>query len=160
MEGAADASMSRGASVMTLKPTGPQFAPRDLAARLPLAGDTILAGALRPVHRGVGTSDQLDSSVAVLRHRHSDRGGHPEIVVSYGEGLMEGGEYTLRDIHDSVPVGVRAQDDELVTAEPRDGVCGAGGREDAFGNPLEDGVSSVVPEGVVDGFERVAVHEE
>ena len=56
-------------------------------------------------------------------------------------------------------VDVSADEDELVAAEAHHDVLGTGAVREAFADGHEDGVSDVVPVGVVDGLEVVEVDE-
>jgi DNA-binding transcriptional LysR family regulator len=132
--------------------------------RLVPGGGHLQAGApaLRPVHRGVGATEQLRR-----RQRAVDTDGHTEgrtdgdrRTVVHDEAVGDGGPQPFGELPGVVRAGHRvADDDELVTAETGDGVAWP----DGAGQPCRDlpqqRVASGVPQHVVHRLQPVDVGE-
>ena len=138
------------------------------ARQRPLAGDLVeqhhtrAAGALGPVHRGVGVADQVVGIlVRIGGDRDADaRRGH-RLARLQVEGQAERLEHALGHRHRvAVVEDVLAQDHELIAAEPGQRLVAAQGVTDPLGHRLEQLIAGAVAEAVVDHLEAVEVEEQ
>ena len=122
------------------------------------------AAPLGRVHRKVGVSNQVgrpgSGGVAALRGRDPDARGQPSGAAVEVEGLVEDALETLGQCDSARRVTVPAEDDELVTTEPADGVLRPGPGDQPPGDLAQQVVTHLVSQGVVDVLEAVDIQEE
>ena len=119
--------------------------------------------ALRPVHGGVGVSDQLLRSGrrALRDHRDPDAAAQRQLLVGHGERLGEGLEDAVRGVGRLLDaVDVLEQERKFVAAEARRRVRGADARGEALRDLGQHLVAGRVTEAVVDRLEVVEVEED
>ena len=126
--------------------------------------DPVAAGRLGRVHRQVGVTDQVGGAHPRgrgLRGRGDpDADAQPHHPPAQVEGPVDAGPAAVGEGLRAGGVAVAAQHDELVPAEPADGVAGPGGAGQPRGDLPQQVVAGVVAEGVVDVLEAVDVEEE
>jgi len=116
---------------------------------------------LGSVHRVVGLAEEVDRLGVVASDRHADARAHEQGLGVDFEGLLQdGGDPLDRGVNLEVVLHVFDDDDELVPAEPRDGVRTSQPAEHALRDLREQAVARVVPETVVDELEPVEVEEQ
>ena len=123
--------------------------------------DTTPTSILGAVHRGIGVADELVGRVvATGPDRDTDRGGEHHLVGIQDERSAQRFVETAREVGDLVDVvHLVAEHDELVAAEPRDGVALTRPRPQPLGNVDEQRVTDVVAEAVVDVLEPIQVEQ-
>ena len=113
---------------------------------------------LRGVHRDLGVLEQRVDVGAGVRHRdEADARRHRQRQATY---LDLGGDHVAQAPQRVLGVGDVTEDDpELVPAQSRDGVAGAHVGADTLGQPSEELVPALMPEGVVDVLEVIEVDD-
>ena len=123
--------------------------------------DAAPAALLGAVHRVVGFAQQLGRVGLVARDRDADARAHEQgLGVDLERLLQDRRDAIDRGVHLEVVLHVFDDDDELVTAEPRDRVGRAQPVDHALRDLGEQTVAGVVTEAVVDELEPVEVEEE
>ena len=124
--------------------------------------DASPATVLGAVHRGIGVTDELVGAlVAAVPDRDTDRRGEHHLVGAEDERRAQHLVEATGAIGDLVDVArLVAEHDELVAAEPGDGVALARSRPQPLGDLDEQGVADVVTEAVVDVLEPVEVEQQ
>ncbi len=109
-------------------------------------------------HRGVGVLEQQLGVVLQGRcDRDADAGADPQPAAVDLDRLCDRVEHLVAGPAGGLDVGVGADDDELVTADPGDDVGRAGQRAQPLRDPGEHLVAEHVAVDVVDGLELVEV---
>ena len=156
------AARSRWPPAVRQRPATPRWAA--VRSSLVKIADAVAAGCLRRVHGQVGVADQVRSSAPTVSP--SAAVATPMLAVSRGAAAAEVERPVERALEPlgqrlgTVDVAVGAEDDELVAAEPADGVAGPGAAGQPLGELPQQVVADLVPEGVVDLLEAVDVEEE
>ena len=115
-------------------------------------------GPLRLVHGDVRTLEEVFPSPAVLGvKRDADAGAdvQPMVVDQHGgsEALLD----LLRDQNGFLGGGARQEDGELVSTQACHGVRLPHGRPQFRAQPLQEHVSGVVPQGIIDDLELIEI---
>lgn len=131
-----------------------------LGSRVP--HDAVAAGSLGVVHRRIGQSDQrLEIGGVVGIDADPDAGTDVQLVPGELERCQERLQRLLRhDLRIVRALQPLDHQDELVVAEAGDGIDPADHRFQAPGDPLEQVVTELVPEAVVDVLEPVQIDEQ